>query len=243
MNTKISSTVQRAIKIINYLNETTGPQGIKNISESLNISPPITHRLLTTLKMDGLVFQDADSKKYSLGTVFIDYANKIITDVPFVSIIDPQLIKLRDETQETVGFYMLTNMVRMCVIEHVSNQEISRRAGVGNRIPLQLGSSGRVILAFLSEGLQAQVLNLLPEEERRMLQQQLEIIVNTRYSINEEEITKNVAALSAPVFGAKGKVIGAISISGPVFRWHKESMEQHISLLLKTAEGISKSLY
>ncbi|MEW5548414.1 helix-turn-helix domain-containing protein [Peribacillus frigoritolerans] len=55
---------------------------MKNISESLNISPPITHRLLTTLKMDGLVFQDADSKKYSLGTVFIDYANKIITDVP-----------------------------------------------------------------------------------------------------------------------------------------------------------------
>ncbi|WP_412760478.1 hypothetical protein [Peribacillus frigoritolerans] len=41
------------------------------MSESLNISPPITHRLLTTLKMDGLVFQDADSKKYSLGTVFI----------------------------------------------------------------------------------------------------------------------------------------------------------------------------
>ncbi|WP_375088828.1 IclR family transcriptional regulator [Peribacillus sp. RS7] len=243
MNTKISSTVQRAIKIINYLNETTGPQGIKNISDNLNISPPITHRLLTTLKMDGLVFQDADSKKYSLGTIFIDYANKIVTDVPFVSIIDPQLINLRDETQETVGFYMLTNnMIRMCVIEHVSNQEISRRAGVGNRIPLHLGSSGRVILAFLSEGLQAQVLNLLPEEEREILQQQLETIVNTRYSINEEEITKNVAALSAPVFGAKGKVIGAISISGPVFRWNKESMEQHISLLLKTAENISKSL-
>lgn len=93
--------------------------------------------------MDGLVLQDADSKKYSLDTVFLDYANKIITDVPFVSIIDPQLIKLRDETQETVGFYMLTNMVRMCVIEQVSNQEISRRAGVGNRIPLQLGLSGR----------------------------------------------------------------------------------------------------
>ncbi|PCD08354.1 hypothetical protein CMV16_08180 [Peribacillus simplex] len=61
--------------------------------------------------------------------------------------------------------------------------------------------------------------------------------------INEEEITKNVAALSAPVFGTKGKVIGAISISGPVFLWHEESMEQHISLLLKTAESISNSLY
>lgn len=243
MNSKISSTVQRAIKIINYLNEARGPQGIKDISENLNISPPITHRLITTLKMEGMVFQDIDSKKYSLGTVFIDYANKIITDVPFVSLIDPELIKLRNETQETVGLYMLTDMMRVCVVEHESKQEISRKAGVGNRIPLHLGSSGRVILAFLNENLQTQTLNILPEEERTILRKKLETIVHTGYSINEEELTKNVAALSAPIFGAKGKVIGAISISGPVFRWNKESMEQHISLLLKTTENISKSLY
>ncbi|PRS42832.1 hypothetical protein C6W19_04530 [Bacillus sp. RJGP41] len=37
--------------------------------------------------------------------------------------------------------------------------------------------------------------------------------------------------------------MGAISISGPVFRWHRVSMEQHISLLLKTAESISNSLH
>ncbi|PEC50929.1 IclR family transcriptional regulator [Bacillus sp. AFS077874] len=243
MNSKISTTVQRAIKIINYLNEAPGPQGIKTISENLNISPPITHRILATLKMEGLVFQEINSKKYSLGTVFIDYANKIITDISLINLIDPHLINLRDETKETVGLYMLTGMVRMCVVEHESKQEISRRAGVGNRIPLQLGSSGRVILAFLSEDLQGQVLNVLPEEERNLLRPKLDTIVDTRFSINEEELTKNVAALSAPVFGAKGKVIGAISISGPVFRWNKETMEQYIPLLLKTAEEISKSLY
>ena len=85
MSTKISSTVQRAIKIINYLNEVSGLQGVKEISDNLNISPTITHRLLTTLKMEGLVFQDPDSKKYSLGTAFIEYANKINSDLPIAS--------------------------------------------------------------------------------------------------------------------------------------------------------------
>ncbi|PGZ93086.1 IclR family transcriptional regulator [Bacillus sp. AFS029533] len=243
MNSKISSTVQRAIKIINYLNETYGPQGIKDISENLNISPPITHRLLTTLKLEGMVYQDINSKKYSLGTVFIDYANKVISDVPIISLIDPHLMKLRDETGETVGLYMLTGMDRICVVEHESKQEISRRAGIGNKIPLQLGSSGRVILAFLSEDIKAQILSFLSEEERNILQAKLETIIKTGYSTNEEELTENVAALSAPVFGAKGKVIGAIAISGPLFRWNKKSMEQHIPLLLKTSEIISKSLY
>jgi DNA-binding IclR family transcriptional regulator len=98
-------------------------------------------------------------------------------------------------------------------------------------------------LAFLNEDFQTQVLNFLPEEERKILRTKLETIKDTSYSINEEELTENVAALSAPIFGAKGKVIGAISISGPVFRWNKESMKQHIPLLLKTTENISKSLY
>ncbi|UOQ95125.1 IclR family transcriptional regulator [Halobacillus shinanisalinarum] len=243
MSSKTSATVLRAIKIINYLNEKSEPQGIKQISENLNISSTITHRLLTTLKMEGLVFQDTNSKKYSLGTVFIDYANKIITDLPILSFIDPYLKKLRDITQETVGFYMLTGMVRMCVAEHVSKQEISRKAGVGNRIPLHLGSSGRVILAFLNKDLQTQILNFLPEEERKIITPKLDVIEKSRYSINEEELTQNVAALSAPVFGAKGKVIGSISISGPLFRWNKNTMEQHIPVLLETADSISKSLY
>ncbi|MFC5589796.1 IclR family transcriptional regulator [Sporosarcina soli] len=243
MSSKISTTVQRAITIINYLNEARGPQGIKDISENLNIAPPITHRLLATLKMDGLVFQDLESKKYSLGTVFIDYANKIIADVPFLSLIDPELIKLRNETQETVGLYMLSDLIRICVVEHESDQEISRKAGVGNKIPLHLGSSGRVILAFLSEDFQTRALSFLTEEERKILRQKLETIVETGYAINEEELAENVAALSAPVFGAKGKVIGAISISGPLFRWNTESMERHIPTLLKTTKRISDSLY
>lgn len=241
MNTKISTTVQRAIKILNYLRDSPGPRGIKEISESLNLSPPVTHRLLTTLKMDGLVIQDLTSKKYSLGTVFIDYANKLISDIPII--IDSELIKLRDATQETVGFYMLSGMTRVCVIEHESQQEISRKTKIGNRIPLHLGASGRVILAFLDKDFQEKVLTLLPDEEQKLLIQKLERIAESKYSINEEELAKNVAALAAPVFGGKGKVIGAISISGPYFRWNKKAMEKYIPLLLETTEAISKSLY
>lgn len=243
MSSKISSTVHRAIQIINYLNEAPGLQGVKEISDNLNISPPITHRLLTTLKMEGLVFQDSESKKYALGTAFIEYANKFIADLPIASVIDPPLLQLRDVTQETVGFYMLTSMYRICVIEHVSKQEISRKAGVGNKIPLQLGSSGRVILAHLHKDLQEQVLKYVTEEDRNKLLPKLEEIIETGYSINEEELTDNVGALSVPVFGAKGKVIGAISVSGPIFRWNKETMRSHIPILLETARGISEKLY
>ena len=70
-------------------------------------------------------------------------------------------------------------------------------------------SSGRVNLAFLSEELQAKILNNLPEEERKVLRQKLETIVNTGYSINEEELTKNVVALQVNALAliSKGRKI------------------------------------
>src|SRR5699024_11943746 len=79
---------------------------IKKISEDLDTSTTIIHRLLTTLKLEGFVFQDSQSKLYSLGSLFIEYANKIVTEFPFAPIIEPWLIELRNKTKETVGFYI-----------------------------------------------------------------------------------------------------------------------------------------
>lgn len=52
-----SATVFRALKILNHLKEVPGPQSIKKISEDLDISTTIIHRLLTTLSLKVLFFK------------------------------------------------------------------------------------------------------------------------------------------------------------------------------------------
>lgn len=239
---EVSATVVRAISIINYLNEVSGPKGVGEISKDLGLSTTIVHRLLTTLKNDGMVFQDPRSKLYSLGTVFLDYANKILTEVPIAPVVEPWLMSLRNETEETVGFYMPTGQMRICVLEYESQQEIRRSVGTGKRLPIHVGASGRAILAFQSAELQERVLSTRPAEERSRIEQLLEETRAQGYATNEEEITTNVAAVSAPVFDSKQRVIGAISISGPLFRWNRKTMEPYIESLLAATKEITFSL-
>ncbi|TMN21616.1 IclR family transcriptional regulator [Lentibacillus cibarius] len=241
MKTKadVSATVLRAIKILNYLKETPGPQSVSYISNALDISPTIVHRLLTTLKMEGFVFQDVQSKQYSLGAVFLEYSNKLLTELPFASIVEPWLIHLRNITGETVGFYIPNGHMRLCVMECESQQEIRRSVGVGTQHPIHVGATGRAILAFQSEEIQQRTLQRLTSEEQGLLDKKMQATRDYGYAISVEEINANVSALSAPVFDQQQRVVGAVSISGPTFRFNKEMVDKHISTLIHATTEIS----
>ncbi|PIC86336.1 IclR family transcriptional regulator [Sporosarcina sp. P20a] len=239
---EVSSTVVKAISVINYLNDVSGPQGVSDISKGLGLSTTIVHRLLTTLKLEGMVFQDPRSKLYTLGTIFLDYANKILTEMPIAPVVEPWLMSLRNETGETVGFYMPTGQMRICVLEYESQQEIRRSVGIGKRLPLHLGASGRAILAFQSSDQQERVLGTLSVQEQNELEHILQAVRNQGYATNEEEISSNVAALSVPVFDKQQSVIGALSVSGPLFRWNRKSMEPYIASVIAASKEITDAL-
>lgn len=243
MKTKseVSSTVLRATKVLRYLKNQPGPQSITNISKDLELSPTIVHRLLTTLKLEGFVFQDAQSKLYSLGSVFLEYANKIVTELPFSTIIEPKLIYLRNITGETVGFYIPSGLKRICAIEYESNQEIRRSVGIGTQHPIHVGATGRAILAFQTEQFINNVFNSIPSNQRTSLKEKLDQTKNSGYAISFEEINKNVAAVSAPVFDQNDRVVGAVSISGPMFRFNQEKIDEIVNHLLVVTKDIKKS--
>ncbi len=243
MKTKadVSATVLRAMKVLKYLKEAPGPQSVSYISKDLDLSPTIVHRLLTTLKMEGFVFQDAQSKLYSLGAVFLDYANKIVNELPFAPIVEPWLLQLRNTSEETVGFYIPNGHTRLCLMEYESRQEIRRSVGVGTQLPIYAGATGRAIISFQSEQRQKQILNGLSKEERAVVQQKIVVTQQYGYSVSLEEISANVSAISAPVFDQQKRVVGAISISGPAFRFNDEKIAEVVPDLLHATAEVSKS--
>ena len=114
------------------------------MSKDLGLSTTIVHRLHTTLISEGMVFQDSRSKLYSLGTVFLDYANKILTEMSIAPVIEPWLMSLCNETEETVGFYMPTGQMRICVLEYESRQKIKSSVGIGKRLPIHSAQVGEL---------------------------------------------------------------------------------------------------
>lgn len=239
--TGTSATVLRALKVLNHLKAKPGPQSVKNISEDMDLSTTIVHRLLTTLKVEGFVFQDSQSKLYSLGSVFIEYANKIMTDLPFAPIIEPWLIDLRNQTNETVGFYIPNGHTRLCVMEYESEQEIRRSVGIGTKHPIHVGATGRAILAFQSDHMQREVLSHLSAKEADVLADKLKETKKYGYAVSYEELNEDVTAISVPVYDHHKRVIGAISISGPKYRFDHTHTNEFIKYLLTATTEIEKS--
>lgn len=238
----MSSTVLRAMKILRYLKEVPGPQSLSDISKDVKLSQTVVHRLLNTLKVEGFVYQNPQTKLYSLGIGFIDFVNKIFTEMPIAPFIEPILIRLRDQSGETVGFYIPMGHERICVLEFESQQEIRRSVGIGRRYPLYRGASGRALLAFMPEDRQQRILSLLPLTQRREVESLLAVTHREGYSINEGEITESVGALSVPVFDQQQKVIGALSVSGPRFRWNRTTMIPFIPTLKEASKSITSSM-
>lgn len=238
----LSSTVLRAIKVLNYLKEAPGPQSLSDISRDTKLSQTAVHRLLNTLKVEGFVYQHPQTKLYSLGIAFIDFAYNFLTDMPIAPFVEPHLSRLRDQSGETVGFYVPIGNERVCVLEFESQQEIRRSVGIGRRHPLYRGASGRALLAHMPKDYQERILSFLPLEEREKVKELLDITRKDGYSINEGEITESVGALSVPVFDQHQKVIGALSVSGPLFRWNKETMLPFVPILKEASKTITSSM-
>jgi DNA-binding IclR family transcriptional regulator len=116
---------------------------------------------------------------------------------------------------------------------------------LGRRTPLHATSSGKVLLAHLPpalrEGLLARPLARFTPHTATgavSLRAELEAVLDQGYAVAVEELEVGLAAVAAPVFAHDGKVIGAISASGPVYRL----TEEHLPELAKRTVAASTEL-
>jgi hypothetical protein len=96
---------------------------------------------------------------------------------------------------------------------------------MGEKLPLDKGSPGRVILAFSGEP------GAVYEEIRRR---------GYHWSVGERE--QGVATVSAPVFGRNWRLLGSVCISGPASRLPQAKLEALAQTVIKTANQLSYAL-
>ena len=104
-------------------------------------------------------------------------------------------------------------------------QAIRHHARMGEGLPLDKGSPGRVILAFSGE----------PGEIYEQIRQR-----GYHWSIGERE--QGVATVSAPVFGMHWRLMGSVCISGPVSRLPAPKLEALAQTVIAAANQLSYAL-
>jgi DNA-binding IclR family transcriptional regulator len=116
---------------------------------------------------------------------------------------------------------------------------------VGSRIPLHVGASGKVILAFTEADERERILDGLSYEaftsatisRRERLVEELTLVRQRGWAMSMGERIPGAAGVSVPVRGASGLVL-SLSLLGPAERLTADRRSDITKLLLETAQSI-----
>ena len=74
------------------------------------------------------------------------------------------------------------------------------------------------------------------------LREELERVRKRGYSVDDEEHEEQVMCIACPIRDYENKVVAAISVSWPIFRFDRDDFENTVKLIKKTANKISEIL-
>jgi DNA-binding IclR family transcriptional regulator len=222
-------SVDRAIAVLEILAR-DGHAGVSDIAEEMGIHKSTVSRLLGSLVSREMVHQNSDRGKYQLGFGILRLASAIPGRQSLVQEARPVMESLAGQFKETVNLAVLRSNYAVNVDQAMGPSTLATYDWVGSLTPRHATSSGKVLLAALAAderdrslketGLPARTPRTITN--RAKLENELISIARNGYGVTLEEFEIGINSLSVPVYNHQGTVIGAISISGPAFRFDPE---------------------
>ncbi|MFD3500849.1 IclR family transcriptional regulator [Streptomyces sp. NPDC058676] len=225
-------SVDRAVSVLEILAR-LGEAGVTELADELDVHKSTAFRLLGVLENRGLVAQAKDRGKYYLGAGVLRLAGAAAVRLDISQEGVPVCRELADELGETVNIAVLDDDAAVNIMQARGTASVTAQNWLGRRTPLHATSSGKVLLAHmpptLREGLLARSLPRFTERTitgASVLRSELEAVVEQGYALTIEELELGLAAVAAPVRSHDGKVIAAISVSGPVYRLNSDRLPE-----------------
>ncbi|NMR31505.1 IclR family transcriptional regulator [Crystallibacter degradans] len=242
-------SVDRAITVLEILAR-TGSAGVSEIAEEMGVHKSTASRLLASLDQRGMVQQNSERGKYQLGFSILRLANSIPGRLSLVREARPILEALADQYKETVNLAVLRSNYAVNVDQAMGPSTLSTHDWIGSLTPLHATSSGKVLLAALTSeqrqkilketGLFAQTARTITSKQE--LEKELLEVGSSGYAVVSEEFEIGLSAIAVPVYDHLGTVIGAVSISGPSFRFKPREMPGLIEDLKQAGQDISSRM-
>jgi DNA-binding IclR family transcriptional regulator len=156
-----------------------------------------------------------DDGRFRLGSATLNLSSHYESSLNLGDVLLPPMRELNAELGEAVSFHVREGDHRVCLYRIKSRFSIRAEVQQGDVQPLDRGAGGRVLLAFSGE-----------EGEP------YDSIRKTFCYASFGERDPETSGISAPVFGAQQRLVGALGIVGPTSRMSAAEMERYRPRLL-----------
>ena len=204
--------IDKSVAVLSALE--AGPLALADLVAATGLARPTAHRLAVALESHGLVGRDT-SGRFCLGGRLVTLGHRAEAGFPLAALARPALERLRDATAESVQLFVREGERRICIASLESPSELRTIVPVGASLPLDKGSAGRILAG------QSAVRGWVE-------------------SVAEREA--GVASVSAPVVDSAGRLVAAVSVSGPIERLSRQPGRHFGAIVARTATAISRLL-
>ncbi|MEX0317389.1 MAG: IclR family transcriptional regulator [Ruegeria sp.] len=206
------------------------------------------YRFLQTLTNQGMLNFDPDRQSYAPGIRLMRLAHAAWTQSSLAPIARPHLDALSRDLGETVHLAQLDASQVLYVDKRNAEQPVEMYSQAGKVGPAYCTGVGKAMLAFLPEKALDLALsqqsyfrftpNTLASETE--LRAELETIRSHGYAFDREEHEPGIICIAAPILTPNGRMLGAISITGPTSRTDLTQLEKWAPLVRQAADNIGR---
>lgn len=225
--------LDKAVRVLSALE--AGPASLASLVSATGLARPTAHRLAVALEHHRLVTRDMQGR-FVLGPRLAELATSAGED-RLLAAAGPVLTHLRDLSGESAQLYRRLGTARVCVAAAERSSGLRDTVPVGSSLTMTAGSAAQVLLAWeepdrLHRGLAG----------ARFTAATLAAVRRRGWAQSVAEREPGVASVSGPVRNASGKVVAAVSVSGPIERLTRAPGRLHAPAVLAAAQQLTEAL-
>jgi IclR family acetate operon transcriptional repressor len=242
--------VERSLDLLELVVRADPEIGLRELSQASGLPVATTHRLLKALMGRQYLRQNPASRRYTVGPAALELAATIGASRNLVQLAEPSLRELVEISQESANLAAVDGTDVVYLAHAEAARMVRMFTQVGNRAPVYATGTGKALLAYMTDPQRVRLLARLrlarytPHTitDKRLLEAALAEIRERGYALDEGEYEEGVHCIAVPVCDREGRVIAALSISGPSSRLSPQRMAELGPRIRKVADRLSQSL-
>ncbi|MBA4366513.1 MAG: hypothetical protein C0403_02625 [Desulfobacterium sp.] len=243
-------SVNRALDILFLFTNTKPRLGITDISNLIGLTKPTVHGLVQTLTSRGFLYQDPETRKYSLGLKIHEIGAILCSTLKINQVGAGPARRLADATNHMIRIAIWDRDEILVTFNVFPGSQTINYQQLGPRVPAYCSASGKALLSKMPSKKIEQYLKQTPLKPYtpktittvKQLKKELEKARINGYAEDREEYLPGLFCISAPIFNQNGNPYAAISISGGLHFFSNEELETISQQMKETAAEISSSM-
>ncbi len=208
-------SVRRALQLLTLFDAARPRASLSELARESALATSTAQRLLQTLERESFLVREPDGR-YALGAALLRLGATAMRATSLYEQAGSRLATLSEGTGETANLALLdTPESAFYIRQRVSDQAIRHENWIGRPFALEGTAVGRALTGRVDR---------------------------TGGYVTRHTQTADVSAAAAPVHGADGCIVAALSVTGPTFRIDDKALERMHLVVVDTARELSLSL-